>query len=525
LESRRHLATQEQIRYDVLKEKEKRGQLRAFVSHVNPLIFYFVYGVIVALYTAMGGFRAAAITDVLQGILIVIFSVLLIPIGLAKIGGFAGLHASVPDHMFELFGSAALSDYAWYTILAMALANLVSIIAVASGMQTAGSAKDEMTARFGMIGGMFFKRFIMISWALAGLLAVGLYAGKLHDPDLIWGFMTRDLLFPGAIGLMLVGILAANMSSLDAGAVAYSALFNRNIYEPLRPGRSDQHYLLVGRIVVFITLLGGIGVALYVDNLLELFKYIISIPAIFGAPLWLGFIWRRLTKKPVILQVMICIVIYALIPNLFAALDWARHHPAFLLQTRAKVVTVEVRARRVDVESGDAHQAGQVITKSHTIEPVGVFFDRVARSDPADPHSPRIGLGRFHAELWLLSWTGIDLTGCTRAQLVALRFLFDALFPFLLLFLFSWLTPPVPKGDLDRFYARLHTPVQPTPGQERAALAEAYRDPGRFEGDKLLPGSNWEIMKPTRQDWLGFGGSWLLVGVIVLLLWLMVTIR
>ncbi len=96
---------------------------------------------------------AAAITDVIQGFLLTIFSIMLIPIALARIGGFAGLHAAVPDYMFRLFGSAATSEYAWYTILAMVLANLVSIIAVATGMQTAGSAKNEMAARVGMIGG------------------------------------------------------------------------------------------------------------------------------------------------------------------------------------------------------------------------------------------------------------------------------------------------------------------------------------------------------------------------------------
>jgi SSS family solute:Na+ symporter len=194
--------------YTELDERNKRGDLHSFISYTDPILFYFIYAIIVGIYTMMGGFRAAAITDTIQGVLIIIFSLILIPLGLAKIGGFSGLHATVPDYMFELFGSVTMSEYAWYTILAMVLANLVSIIAVAPGMQTAGSAKDEMTARFGMIAGMFFKRFIMIFWALAGLIAIGLYTGMLHDPDLIWGFMTKDLLIPGAIGLMLVGILA-----------------------------------------------------------------------------------------------------------------------------------------------------------------------------------------------------------------------------------------------------------------------------------------------------------------------------
>ena len=519
------LIQEEREAYEELNEKNKRGELHSFISYTNPLLFYFIYAVIVGIYTMMGGFRAAVITDAIQGILIITFSLILIPIGLHKIGGFSGLHASVPDYMFELFGSVTMSEYAWYTILAMVLANLVSIVAVAPGMQTAGSAKNEMTARFGMISGMFFKRFIMIFWALAGLLAIGLYAGVLNDPDLIWGYMSKALLFPGAIGLMLVGILAANMSTLDASAVSYSALFIKNIYEPFRPNKSEKHYLLVGRIAIAVTLLGGIAVALYINNLLELFKYIISIPAIFGASIWLGFLWRRLTKSAVFTQVALCFLIYAVIPNLFQTLDWAKTNPSFLLETKPKTVTITVSALKDDVDEGRAESVGQSLQKEHTIEPVGVFFENVARTDPADPDSPKVGLGRFHAEIWVLSWLGVDFSGWTKAQLVAIRFLFDALFPFLILFLVSFATRPVTRSHLDRFYAKLHTPVQKTPDEEQKALEDSYRNPGKFEKDKLFPGSNWEIMKPTKTDFLGFGGSWVLVGLIILLLWLMTSIK
>ena len=519
------LSREEQTQYDELNEKNKRGELHSFISHTNPVFFYFVYAVIVGIYTMLGGFRAAAITDAIQGLLIITFSLLLIPIGLHKIGGFSGLHASVPEYMFELFGSVTMSEYAWYTILGMVLANLVSIVAVASGMQTAGSARNEMTARFGMIGGMFFKRFIMIFWALAGLLAIGLYSGILHDPDLIWGYMSKDLLFPGAIGLMLVGILAANMSTLDASAVSYSALFIKNLYEPFKPGKSEKHYLFVGRIAIGVTLLGGIAVALYVNNLLELFKYIISIPAIYGASIWLGFLWRRLTKMAVVVQVVMCLIIYAVIPNLFPALNWARYNPSFLQETQPKVVRYTTSALKTDVEEGKADFVGQSIQKQHVTEPVGVYFESVARIDPSDPESAKIGLGRFHAELWILSWFGIDFSGFKKSQLVAIRFFFDALFPFILLFMISLFTKPVPKSNLDRFYAKLHTPVQKTEEEEKRALKESYENPGKFEKDKIKPGSNWEIMKPKKIDILGFGGSWILVGVIIFLLWLMTSIK
>jgi SSS family solute:Na+ symporter len=513
------LSEQELVRYEELQDRFDRGELRGLVSHTDPLLFYIAYAMVIAAYTMLGGFAAAAVTDAIQGILIVVFSFLLIPIGLNQLGGFEGLHAQVPDYMFFLFGSAATSDYAWYTIMAMVMANLVSIIAAAPMMPTAGSAKNEMTARLGMLGGMYFKRVIMLFWALAGLIAIALYAGALDDPDQIWGVMTRELLFPGAIGLMLVGVLAANMSSLDALSVTNAALFVRNLYQPIRTGRPERHYVTTGRLVIGAILLGGVIAALYAENLLTLFQYFISLPAVFGAPIWLGFIWRRLTKTAVIAQVIICFTLYAIIPNLFPSIPAVRSHPALLAETEARQVTVATGALQEDVDAELAREVGETIRKPHLIEPTGIYFERVVRTDPADPESRLEGQGRFHAEIWVMSWLGIDFTSWSKAQLVATRFFFDALFPFVLLFLISAFTRPVEQARLDRFYGKLHTPVQPSREEDVAAVEHAARHPEAFESDKIWRGSSWEVLRPGKIDILGFGGSWVLVGVVLALLW------
>jgi SSS family solute:Na+ symporter len=518
------LTPSELTRYEELHERAKRGELRGLISYTDPLVFYVGYALIIAIYTMLGGFTAAAISDGIQGVLIIIFSLMLIPIGLSELGGFEGLHARVPDYMFSLFGSAALSEYAWYTILAMVVANLVSIIAAAPGMQTAGSARNEMTARVGMVGGMFFKRFIMLFWALAGLIAIGLYGGALDDPDQIWGVMTRTLLFPGAIGLMLAGVLAANMSSLDAQAVANSALFVRNLYQPFKPGHSERHYINTGRVVIAVILLGGIVTAIYADNLLHLFKYFISLPAVFGAAIWLGFVWRRLTKTAVIAQVVICFTLYAIIPNVFPMIPAVRTQPALIAQTTPRDVTVVTGALQEDVEAGRAREVGETIRKIHRMEATGIFFENVVRTNPDDPDSPREGRGRFQAEIWVMSWLGIDFSGWSKAQLVATRFFFDALFPFVLLFLISPFTRPADRERLDRFYGKLYTPVRPTPEEDEAAVEHAARHPEELESKKIWSRSTWEIPKPGWIDVVGFGGSWVLVLLVLALLWQMARI-
>ncbi|NUO82808.1 sodium:solute symporter family protein, partial [candidate division KSB1 bacterium] len=107
LYSEGRLSEAQRPRYQELRSLESQGRLAALVSYVKPAQFYFVYGGIVCIYVMLGGFMAAAMTDVVQGVLMILFSCILIPFGLLKIGGFSGLHAAVPEHMFWLFGTEA----------------------------------------------------------------------------------------------------------------------------------------------------------------------------------------------------------------------------------------------------------------------------------------------------------------------------------------------------------------------------------------------------------------------------------
>src|SRR3954454_2875127 len=89
-------------RFEELDELSKRGELHAFISYIKPKPFYIAYSAVVASYIVLGGLRAAAITDAVQGLLVLVMSVLLIPLGLHHVGGVSGLHEKVPEFKFRL---------------------------------------------------------------------------------------------------------------------------------------------------------------------------------------------------------------------------------------------------------------------------------------------------------------------------------------------------------------------------------------------------------------------------------------
>jgi Na+/proline symporter len=148
-------------------------------------------------------------------------------------------------------------------VIAMLTVNgLVGIMAQPHMLATVGTGRDERTCRVGMLFGNFVKRVCTVGWMLVGLIVGGdRGAGRrpeLADPENAFGFACRQLLFPGALGLLVASILAASMSACSAYMVDVGALFTEGLYRPhLAPNRTDRHYLWVGRLSgVGITMLG-----------------------------------------------------------------------------------------------------------------------------------------------------------------------------------------------------------------------------------------------------------------------------
>ncbi|HUG11780.1 MAG TPA: hypothetical protein VMM36_12235 [Opitutaceae bacterium] len=468
-------------RLDVLREQNKRGELRSYVSWIHSdagkWTYYIIYSFIVGAYIVMGGLAAAAVNEALQGILIVIFSFILIPFGLSAIGGWDQLAARVPSDMFDLLGGGAAGIGGW-ELLGIFMISIVQIHGIIGNMSVAGSAKNEFAARFGAVSGTYAKRVMIILWAFCGLIAVALYQGRdaLSDPDSVWGTMALQLLRPGFLGLMMAGLLAANMSTIAAQTMAVSALFTRNIYTWFRPGTDEAGMVAVGRWAIVFILAMGIYAAVGMDNVYEVVQLLLTVNVPFGAAVMLIYFWRRLTAKAVWATVIISATLNIVFPSFIA--------PRLESMTRNPALTL-----RVERES--------------RLDPV--FFQNVIRENPKDLASPLIGSSRFHIELWVLDKVGVPVAEFTPSGRNAARFIYDGLFPFVVLVLVSFFTRTPDRARTDLFFGKMKTPVGATPELEIAAMEETRRNPRRFDETKLLgAGSNWEFAKWDKVDAIGF---------------------
>ena len=310
-----------------------------------------VIAAVVIAYGVVGGLSAAYWTDLIQGLCIILLSLILIPYGLSALvdkygdefaaasartaeqlttwDGFEIMHQRVSEDSFQLFGGPRAGEFPLHFIISLTLLGLVGIVVQPHFIATGGgSAKTERTARISLVTGNFLKRFCTIGWALTALIVLALLADSVEinqDPDRAWGVASREILgqvtiggfYLGLVGLMLACLLAALMSSADCYMLVTSALLVRNIYAPyFNPNASEKTYINAGRIAGLLMILGAASVSLIFYDVFGQYKLALEVATVFAAPFWIGMFWRRATRRAAWLTIVFSLTIFFLIPYL-----------------------------------------------------------------------------------------------------------------------------------------------------------------------------------------------------------------
>jgi SSS family solute:Na+ symporter len=271
---------------------------------------------IVLAYTTLGGLTAAVYNEVLQFWVIVLFLVPLTVVALVKVGGWGGLTEQVKD---SKLGDAALN--AWQgTSVGSASGAFGNWIAITFGLgfvlsfgywttnfaevQRALSAKNMNAARLTPIIGAWPKMLIPFVIIVPGLIASQVIKGIGGSGDLQFNnavpLLVDDLLPNGVLGIALTGLLAAFMAGMAANVSSFNTVVTYDIIEPyIKPGKDDQWYLRMGRIVTVCGVLVAIGTAFIASGYQNIMDYIQLLFSFFNAPLFATFIialfWKRAT--------------------------------------------------------------------------------------------------------------------------------------------------------------------------------------------------------------------------------------
>jgi SSS family solute:Na+ symporter len=523
---------------------------RKLFSRIDANVLIWVVCGVVLIYAVAGGLEAAFLTDALQGAFIILLSILLFPFAWSKInatyGGagpldaLATVHAQLPESFFEIFGSPAAMDFTWYYIAALTLMVTVNVVIQPNSLTATASAKGEYECRFGFVAGSYMKRFCTVLWGFFALSAVVLYHDQVHNPDLVWGYATLDLLGPlhvGLVGLMIACLMAALMSTADCLMITGSSLLTQNIYRPLSPDRPERHYVKVGRWLGAFVVIGGALIATQFDTILQQLKLWWELNVMVAASFWLGMKWRRANKAGAWCSILATAILFFGLPILLPALaPGLRTQPALLKSTQPQTIVRTYRAREMDVlarerqierwqalsaadqeltEKPVALEARQPFEKTYQHPSRSIFWTKGIK---LDPEGKAYGSGMLSLELIVLDRLGVNLQANPYALNETLRILIRTIVPFLILIGVALITHPDAANRLDHFYAKMKTPVSTDPEADAQALALSLQHPADLNHKKLFPNSPWEFQKWTRTDFWGFVISCMMAAAVVALL-------
>ncbi|MGI5523504.1 sodium:solute symporter family protein [Micromonospora sp. CA-259024] len=271
---------------------------------------------IVLAYITIGGLSGAIYNEVLQFFVILAGLIPVTVIGLVKVGGVNGLMDAVRDsklgeaglHAWQDTGSTANPLGAHWIGIVFGLGFVLSFgywTTNFAEVQRALSAKNMSAARRTPIIAAYPKLLIPLVTVIPGLVALvtvkglGAESGDLQYNNAI-PLLMRDLLPNGVLGVAVTGLLASFMAGMAANVSGFNTVFTYDIWQAyLRPGRSDEYYLRIGRWATVAAVVVGIGTAFIAAGFSNIMNYIQALFSLFNAPLFatfiIGMFWKRMS--------------------------------------------------------------------------------------------------------------------------------------------------------------------------------------------------------------------------------------
>jgi len=290
-------------------------------------------------YTVTGGMRAVAYVDAVQTVILVVGSALLTVFGLAKLGGWHQLRATLDPDLFNLWkplipaGTEATwapvkesgrmawyfnTNYPWIGMLFCApIIGLWYWTTDQYIVQRALGARTEQQARRGSIFASYLKLLPVFIFIIPGMIAVALAKthavpalASLMNPDGsvnraaaqgVFPLMVASVLPVGVRGMAVAGLLAALMSSLAGVFNASSTLFTMDLYKKLRPDASQHRLVWVGRVATTVMVAVGLLWIPVIQGARGLYEYLQGMQSYLAPPIFtvffLGIFNKRLNAK------------------------------------------------------------------------------------------------------------------------------------------------------------------------------------------------------------------------------------
>lgn len=305
----------------------------ASVFGFNVVLLILVLGGVIVLYSTVGGSWSVMATDFLQALILLPMTILISVLALYAIGGFSGFYEALQDqnltHMLSPTNTRDGNPYSVLWALGMLSYTMVTFNSAGFSIKYF-SCKDGKEAKKAallaavlmFIGAALWFIPPMVARLLyaADVEALGLSAGIKNPAEASYAVIAVKLLPKGMVGMMVVAMFAATMSSLSTMLNQSAAMFTQDFYQKiLRPKATGREMFITGQIVSFITGVVIVAVAIALSTTggnFGLFEYMLIFGSLFGmpmiVPMFLALFIRKTPSWSAMLSIFTSLMVSAL---------------------------------------------------------------------------------------------------------------------------------------------------------------------------------------------------------------------
>ncbi len=253
-----------------------------------------ILGLLIVLYTVVGGLWAVIITDVLQFVILSASVVIVVYLSLIEVGGFERFSRNVPDNFFDWTSG----EYSWWFIIGVGIFNTIFIGGNWAYVQRYTSVKGLKEAKK---VGLTFGFLYLISpflWMLPPMIY------RVLNPSLVglenegaYLLMCKQVLPMGLLGLILGGMIFATASSVNTTLNLSASVITNDIFKVLKPRATNSQIMFVAKLSTILFGIGTIIVALMVPSVGGIVNVVLSVGAVTGCSLYAPIIWSIFSKR------------------------------------------------------------------------------------------------------------------------------------------------------------------------------------------------------------------------------------
>ena len=221
---------------------------------VRIAILILILGVFSAIYTYLGGLSAVVKTDIIQFSVLIIGGIVVCLTAVNQLGGWEQLYIKTPERM-HLHLPADHPTLPWTHLFGLFLLNINYWCANQTVMQRALAAKTVGHAQVGLLAGGLIKYLMAVIIIIPGIALYGVLGDSLGEPDMAFPYIVNTYLPVGIKGIILCGLFASLMSTVDSTFNSLATLWSTDIYSKyINKKANDQEKIKAGQKAILFSL-------------------------------------------------------------------------------------------------------------------------------------------------------------------------------------------------------------------------------------------------------------------------------